>query len=128
MSRQQEQGTDRDPEPLLFLVELRAAIGVPTDLNAMRGSLYAAITKLQYGGVDIGQADAFLLPGDARCLCLVQSSDQASVALACDAAGLTAAPVHEVHRLPAPSRAFRDPQAEQPTVPAAVVGIAPETP
>lgn len=82
----------------LYLVELRAAIGVPTDVVQMHHDLTAAITRLREGGVQVHHAGSVLLPADARYLCLVSATDGASVALACDAAGLTAAPVHEARR------------------------------
>lgn len=82
----------------LFLVELRAAMGPPTDLHRMHQDLARSIGRLRAGGVAIEQADSFVLPEDARCLCLLWAADKASVALACDAAGLTAAPVYEVQR------------------------------
>lgn len=88
---------------LCFLVELRAAMGPPTDLHRMHQDLARSIARLRAGGVAIEQADSLILPEDARCLCLVWAADKASVALACDAAGLTAAPVYEVH----PDRPFQ---------------------
>jgi hypothetical protein len=91
------------PPSSLFLVELRAAIGVPTDLNRMHQDLTSAIARLRDRGVDIQRAGSLHLPDDARCLCLVRGGDRATVALACDAAGLTAAPVYEAHCLPAPA-------------------------
>lgn len=83
---------------LFFLVELRAAMGPPTDLHRMQQDLARSIARLRAGGVAIEQADSLVLPEDARCLCLLWAADKASVALACDAAGLTAAPVYEIHR------------------------------
>lgn len=84
----------------LFLVELRAATGVPTDLNRMHRDLTSAINRLAQRGVDITGAGSYFLPEDARCLCLVRCSDKTTVGLACDTAGLSAAPVYEAQRLP----------------------------
>ncbi|WP_122263819.1 hypothetical protein [Ornithinimicrobium cerasi] len=87
----------------LFLVELRAAIGVPTDLNRMHDDLTSAIGRLRAGGVDVEHTASYLLPDDARYLCLVRALEKATAELACDAAGLTAAPVHVVDRCLDPS-------------------------
>jgi hypothetical protein len=99
-----EPGTSTAGAPSsIFLVELRTAIGVPTDLSRMHHDLTAAIARLGERGVDIGRAGSYFLPEDARCLCLVRGVDKATVGLACDAAGLTAAPVYETLRMPDPS-------------------------
>ena len=95
--------TPAGPPPALFLVELRVAIGVPTDLHRMHQDLTSAIGRLQARGVRIHRAGSLLLPDDGRCLCLVRGGDRATVALACDAAGLTAAPVYEAWRFPEPA-------------------------
>ncbi len=88
--------------PALFLVELRAAIGVPTDLDRMQRDLISAMVRLRAGGVELHCAGSLYLPEDARCLSVFRG-DRATVALACDAAGLTAAPVYEAYRLPDPA-------------------------
>lgn len=102
--------TDAAPPPPFFLVELRVAIGVPTDLMRMHDDLLLAMARLREGGVQIDCVGSFFLPEDGRCLCLARAADKSTVALACDAAGLTAAPVYETHHLAPPSAQHSPPE------------------
>ena len=92
--------TARPTRTALFVVELRAALGVPTDLGRMHQDLASAVDRLRERGVDVHLTDTLLLPDDARCLCLLHGPDSSTVALACDTAGLTGAPVHTALHLP----------------------------
>ncbi|HSK55092.1 MAG TPA: hypothetical protein VK908_07540 [Jiangellales bacterium] len=74
----------------LFLVELRVARGASGDLDRMQAALRHAVSRLGRSGVAIRWAGSVALPGDARCLCVVEATDHAQVALARDTAGLTA--------------------------------------
>ncbi|WP_256840819.1 hypothetical protein [Ornithinimicrobium cryptoxanthini] len=98
MTAEPNVNTTGAPPSSLFLVELRAAIGVSTDLSRMHRDLTTTIARLGERGVDI-RAGAYFLPEDDRCLCLVRGADKGTIGLACDTAGLSAAPVYEAHRI-----------------------------
>lgn len=102
MNSEHDRSAGQAPSRALFLVELRTAVGAPTDLDRMHHDLSSAIARLRSGGVDIDRAGSYVLPDDARCLCLLHAHDKATAEFACDAAGLTAVPVHVAHRFPDP--------------------------
>jgi hypothetical protein len=83
------EGPDGDRCPL-FLVELRVGRGDAGDLEGMQAALRLAVSRLARRGVAIRWAGSVSQPGDGRCLCLVEASELAHVALARDTAGLTA--------------------------------------
>ena len=83
------EGPDGDLRPL-FLVELRVGRGDAGDLEGMQAALRLAVARLARSGVAIRWAGSVSQPGDSRCLCLVEASELADVALARDTAGLTA--------------------------------------
>jgi hypothetical protein len=80
----------------LFLVEFSAAAGV----EDMHAAFQHAVLRLAAEDVPIRWCGGWLVAGQ-RCLCLVQSDDQALVVLARDTAALSVAPVHPVRPLPA---------------------------
>lgn len=82
----------------LFLVELRAAADLPSDVRPMHQALVHAVNRLHLTGTAIRWSSTVLLPADSRCLCLIEAADQASVVLARDNAGLNAA-VHRAQSL-----------------------------
>ena len=80
----------------LFLVEFSAAAGV----EDMHAAFQHAVLRLAADDAPIRWCGGWLVGGQ-RCLCLVQSADQALVVLARDTAALTVAPVHAVRPLSA---------------------------
>jgi hypothetical protein len=80
----------------LFLVEFSAAAGV----EDMHAAFQHAVLRLAADDAPIRWCGGWLVAGQ-RCLCLVQSDDQALVVLARDTAALSVAPVHPVRPLPA---------------------------
>jgi hypothetical protein len=87
--QRRREGPEGDRSPL-FLVELRVGRGDAGDLEGMQAALRLAVSRIARSGVAIRWVGSVPQRDDARCLCLVEASELAHVALARDTAGLTA--------------------------------------
>jgi len=91
--------------PVLYLVELRAAASAVGDVHQMHRALRHAVARQVAGGAPIRWSGAVLVPGEGRCLCLVEASAASAVDAAIDSAGLHAAPLRAyalADRVPVP--------------------------
>jgi hypothetical protein len=83
----------------LFLVQFRSCPPSEADAVEMHRALLRAVTRLGAAGTAIRWCGAWLLPGECRCLCLVQAAREADVVLARDLAVLPTASVSPARAL-----------------------------
>jgi hypothetical protein len=83
----------------LYLVEVRSCPPSADDAVEMHRALSRAVTRLGTAGTPIRWCAAVLLPGEGRCLCLVQAARQADVDRALDLAAVTTASVSPARAL-----------------------------
>ncbi|MGY1636766.1 hypothetical protein ACI78V_08945 [Geodermatophilus sp. SYSU D00742] len=86
----------------LYLVEVRSCPPSADDAVEMHRALSRAVTRLGSAGTAVRWCAAWLLPGEGRCLCLVQAAREADVVRALDLAAVTTASV-------SPARALGEP-------------------
>lgn len=104
--------------PSVFLVELTAPGSPSSDIDGMHKALMYSVSRLHARGVAITAWRSVLLPRDSRCLCLLLAAEEETVALARDAAGVSAASIHRAVPLPAPRGGDGWSRAAEPDAPA----------
>lgn len=82
--------------PAVFLLEYRVGAVEEQDLARMHQVLLHAVARLVAAGVAIRYSHGLFVPGDSRCVYLLEATEPASVMRAGDIAGLPLARVRSV--------------------------------
>ena len=86
-------GSSRPP---VFLLEYRVGVVEAQDLAQLHQVLRHAVARLVAAGVSIRYTHGLFVPGDSRCVHLLEATDPASVTRAGDIAGLPLTEVRSV--------------------------------
>ena len=93
MPKEPARGSSRPP---VFLLEYRVGAVEKQDLAQLHQVLRHAVARLVAAGVSIRYTHGLFVPGDSRCVHLLEATDPASVTRAGDIAGLPLTEVRSV--------------------------------